>query len=519
MSGLTTFLKELSHPYMNWQFVVKEARGYSLDYFHLLKNHPKGPEGAGLFVDIFTTAIESTVNDEVRAEAVDNFLLFIQKILKDSGDQTQRFMPVLDMAFHRVRHYPDEVFFLFVKSYYQIKKLAEIILIKSSDVQIDLKEINLLLIRYYLHTYSYWMNGPDPQAWFDFEVGNINRPGRLHRIFRDVSHNHIQKLQASIEGVIRQYPNDSQIFLEEVIGLPGYNEIVDGYKIIPRALFVEGTQNGEGNNKWKLIFLFHIMHVSGLTLIHEDCLRDINRTLSWVIINEKHQNISELIDKTFSILKSRFEHYPGTSLSCVLNMGKGVYKTDDIDQINFFIDSMINLGFQVPMIGGVGNDWQIKVNPAHMLNIRTWLELMELNPKRSTRLLSYLIIHLSLCGVFIKDTDLFPRDITRLLNSGIGPVYNLVKQLCKLFPVYFNDIGAEGQLRDISTEIDEILNRKDVLIHFLRKQSHVESSNRIVSFMEATLKFWGTRDKTGLEPFVPPIIFNEIESDGRSKDC
>ena len=518
MPGLTTFLKELSHPYMNWQFIVKEARSYSLDYFHLFKNHLKGPEGAGLFVDIFTRSIESTVNDGVRAEAIDYFLLFIQKVIKDSGDQLQRFMPVLDVAFHRVRHYPDEVFVLFVKSYYQIKKLAEIILKKSYDVEIDLKEINLLLTRYYLHTYSYWLNEPDPQAWFEAEAGDIQRPGRLKAIFRDVSHNHIQQLQISLENAIRQYPNNLQLCLEQVVGLPGYNEIVDVYKTIPRALFVEGAQNEEGNNKWKLIFLFHIMHVSGLSLIHEDCLRDINRTLSWVIINEKHQNISKLIDKTFSILKSRFEHYPGTSLSCVLNVGKGVYKTDDIDLVNFFIDSMINLGFQVPMIGGVGNDWQIKVNPAHLLNIRTWLELIELNPKRSTRLLSYLIIHLSLCGVFIKDTDLFPRDITRLLNRGIGPVYNLVKQLCKLFPVYFNDIGAEGQLRDISTEIDEILNRKDVLVHFLRKQSHVESSNRIVSFMEASLKFWETGDKTVLEPFVPPVIFNEIESGGRYVD-
>ena len=38
--GLNTFLKELSHPYKNWQFIVQEARGYSLNYFHLLKTIP-----------------------------------------------------------------------------------------------------------------------------------------------------------------------------------------------------------------------------------------------------------------------------------------------------------------------------------------------------------------------------------------------------------------------------------------------------------------------------------------------
>ena len=195
-------------------------------------------------------------------------------------------------------------------------------------------------------------------------------------------------------------------------------------------------------------------------------------------------------------------------------MGKSVYKTDDGDLVNFFIDYVIDLGFQSPMIDGVGNDWQIQVNSAHILNIRTWLELIELDPKWSTRLLSYLIIYLSVCGVFIRDTDLFPRDITQLLNSDIEPVYNLAKQLARLFPVYFNDIGAEGKLRDISTEIDEIYHRKDVLIHFLRKQSHVESSNLIIDFMEATLNFWATRDKDPLKPFIPPAIYEEINTKG-----
>ena len=44
--GLNTFLQELSHPYKNWQFIIQEARGYSLNYYHLIKNHPDGPDAA-----------------------------------------------------------------------------------------------------------------------------------------------------------------------------------------------------------------------------------------------------------------------------------------------------------------------------------------------------------------------------------------------------------------------------------------------------------------------------------------
>ncbi len=86
--------------------------------------------------------------------------------------------------------------------------------------------------------------------------------------------------------------------------------------------------------------------------------------------------------------------------------------------------------------------------------------------------------------------------------------------LARLFPVYFNDIGAEGELRDISTEIDEETNRKDLLIHFLRKQTHVESSNRVVGFIEAVINFWATKDKTHVKTFVPPNIYEQIMENG-----
>ena len=141
MEGLNTFLKELSHPYQNWQFIVQEARVYSLDYFHLLKSHPKGPEAARLFVEIFTRAIESKSDIEVRADAVDNFLLFIQKIIKESGADFKRFKPIIDDAFDRIRNYEEEDFFLFVKSFYQIRKLAEALLSYSSEITDDCESV------------------------------------------------------------------------------------------------------------------------------------------------------------------------------------------------------------------------------------------------------------------------------------------------------------------------------------------------------------------------------------------
>ena len=56
VEGLNTFLKELSYPYKNWRFIVMEARKYSLEYFHLLKNHSSGPQAAELLIEILSSA-------------------------------------------------------------------------------------------------------------------------------------------------------------------------------------------------------------------------------------------------------------------------------------------------------------------------------------------------------------------------------------------------------------------------------------------------------------------------------
>ncbi|HSO19792.1 MAG TPA: pyruvate, phosphate dikinase, partial [Desulfosarcina sp.] len=517
MEGVNTFLRELSHPYRNWQFIVSEARGYALDYFHLLPAHPRGVEAAGAMAGIFCEVIEAEVDDAVRTDAVDNLLLYLQQIIGDSRERLIDFLPVLESAFGWIQRCPDDRFFLFVKSFYPLKRIVRLLGERGKDAISDYMVLNRLLTRTFRTTYDFWLNIKDPWENFHAAAGRIREPERVRACFDEISHDVLERLEERLEGIAAMPEKDSRTMFDRLLTLTDFSTFVEGYRRMPQVLKEAGADSGQGH-QWKVIFLFHIMSISGLSLIYEETLRDINRSVGWLIENENSRNIGDLIEKTFHILKTCSDQFPTTALTCVLNMGQAVYQTDEIDMVNFFIDRVVDLGFQTPMLGGVGNDWQIQVNAAHLQNIRTWMELIECKPKWSSRLLSSLIIKLSLYGIFIKDTDLFPRDITRFLNSEIGPSYNLAKQLARLFPAYFNDIGAEGMLRDISTQLDEITHRRDILIHFLRKQSHVESSNRIVRFIEAVLHFWNTRDKTPLEPYVPPNIYRRIDARGTYVD-
>lgn len=514
--GLLTFVKELCHPFKNWDYIVTGARNYALNYFHVLKNHPQGPGAAAVYIAIFFEAVENANDQAIRARAADTVLLFFLKILREAGKSLKRFEPVLSDGFRHVHQSSDEAFPLYATSFYEPSKLVAS-LPRSPCSESLVKPLTELLERYYRYAYRYWLAQDDPLKWFVSEAKKGLDRGEIEDVFHPISHDHLRSCLERMESCCSATVDDFPARLECFLALPGYHAIVSEYQVLPDKIKLLGKTEEEGD-ALKLIFLLHIMEVGGLSAIHEETLRDINRTVSGIMEHGEPRRISGALQRTFSILEKSMTTFPRTALHCVLNMGKGVYRTNDSGLVDLFIDSVVSLGFQTPGIQGVGDDWQVRVNPAHILNIRTWLELVELNPKWSKKLLSSLIVHLSLGGVFIKDTDLFPRDITRLLNSEIAPVYNLVKQLARLFPVYFSDIGAEGRLREISTRIDDIFHRKDPLIHFLRKQSHVESSNRVIGLMEAVLQFWKTRKKEDLRPFLPPTVYDQVHESGPHVD-
>ena len=158
------------------------------------------------------------------------------------------------------------------------------------------------------------------------------------------------------------------------------------------------------------------------------------------------------------------------------------------------IEDLLAWRFEYPETRGATDEWQTLVNAYHLPNIRCWLRIIGSNPLLFERLAAALDVQLRLGGVFIADTDLFQRDVTAFLNADLRPIYFVAKHLLRTFPVYFNEVGAEGELRSVSTEIDEICGRQDTLMHFLRKQVHAESSNRLVAFSRAVLRYWATLD-------------------------
>jgi pyruvate,orthophosphate dikinase len=60
-------------------------------------------------------------------------------------------------------------------------------------------------------------------------------------------------------------------------------------------------------------------------------------------------------------------------------MGNAIYRTDESELVDFFLESVMDLGFQTPDFKGLAMTGS-KGQHGHILNIRTWLGIIELNP-------------------------------------------------------------------------------------------------------------------------------------------
>lgn len=264
----------------------------------------------------------------------------------------------------------------------------------------------------------------------------------------------------------------------------------------------------------QFIYIFYLLHLPGTIYHREYILIELNKIIKKISTELNEDETIESIDALFLQFREFKKNYMNMILDSILTLGKEILNTENLNLIHHLENHLINFGFVNPGVTYMTNDWELKVDPCHVKNIRVWLELIEYRPETMKRLLSALIINLRIGGIFIFDTDFFQKDITKLLNSDIFPIYKKVKQLAGIFPVYFNEIGAEGLLRDVSTKIDEITHRNDILIHFLRKQIHTEGNNSHIQITMDVIRFWYHKDKKWISKVVPQNVFDQIDEDG-----
>ena len=509
-------LVELNHPFVNWEYVLTQLKNLSLGDFYDFNIHEDGLTALETLAGIYLAVISSSSDEEVKDSAVRYFFEYLNTIFSSSGKFLQRNATLFSPLFRALTDLSLTQSHLLKKSSSYMKATVKLMI--ENRLNTGLQEVFGLLLAAFRSTYLYWLTQPDPSRWLSLEGEAQSDRDAYRDLLFPLSREHIRQQLSRLEEMDRHAATDVD-GLAPYLDMPDYLQIANAYLMVADA-FEKSTAFEGRRYLIKLDFLFNVMSVAGLSETHKSGLIEINRCLGKVLREENHQNLNDFIQKIFRLLKKNVSQnqFRSSIIDCITTLAKEVFEINHHPLADTLIEEIVAFGFQHPDVQGSTAEWQIQVNPAHIKNIRSWLEIISLKPRWTKKLLSALIINLKLKGVLVRDTDLLQKDISGLLNSDILPAYNLVKQLLRIFPIYFSEIGAEGELRTISTAVDELSARNDRLIYFLRKQSHVESNSRLVPFIEDIFRYWNSGNKKFLKEHLPAEVYRGVKASGEYFD-
>ncbi len=478
------FFMEFHHPYSNRKEIVELLISISISDFWIYSELPEIDKVIEIILDIFDTLLSEKLNDELSNQLVYSYLDFFNKnfdIISKYESLVIKYVSILDKSF-------EAKYFSFISNLsYFIKSFK-----KATSEPKTNEYVLPFLCKLINKNVSYWDTTTNIELWYQANKVKLSK---------DYSET-VNSLGSEFFQRHYRHISDAKNYDELCCNIFTFSDIIEAFRKITDEFETAMDQ---------FCYIFYLLHLPGMIYHRNYLLVDLNNTIKRVSNDLDEAQIVQSIDELFALFTDFKDSDINLILDSILTLGKEIINTHNEKLIHYFEDHTIKFGFVNPGVAYLTNNWELKVNPNHVKNIRVWLEIIEYNPEMMKRLLSALIIDLRIGGIFIFDTDLFQKDVTKLLNSKISPIYKQIKQLTRIFPVYFNEIGAEGVLRDVTTRIDEISQRNDRLIHFLRKQIHTEGNNSHIQITLDIIHFWYDLNIDRLINIVPENVLDTID--------
>lgn len=532
-------LRELNHEYIGWPQAVEDLHYRAMcDFVHYC-HHARAGEAVEVFCALYRRAVEQARPDQTSVTALRCWLYYLEKVAGEDGQRDANLLPPVRDALAWLEAHLRDHPLRAVQISSLVKRLAAVLVRglddHSSGGQDAAGEVvgrALGLLAGALDaTYTHWLEQRDPAVWYREIVGGEQGP--LPRRIAALSHARLEQLRAELrarasEGAGRGQPTRHGV---DLLRSPDSAQIeqayVDAAKDVSAAVQDEPAPDvADGHRARRALALFsrsrwltRIVGSTALSAVHEPALHAIAQLQEELHSAGDSELLAEFVRQIFGSIRAGGLDQSATALDLVRTVGQAVLRDGDERLCAVLTEQLLELEFAYPEFSGFTAEWSLQVNPAHLRCIRTYLALVEANPRRARRILAALVVHLQIGGVFIADTDLFQKDVSRLLHGDIGhyPVFHHVKHLLRLLPVYFNEIGAEGELRDVTTAIDELGRREDALTHFIRKQCHVECNPQLVPFVEQVARLWAGGERQSLRSYLPAAVYEQLEPDRYAK--
>ena len=500
-------ITEYHHPLSNHTFVTEELRKMLMDDFWFYTRDDIPADALNIPLEMMHSLLKPEVASKLRLNIIITLMEFADKTFTSlrGGTTKQSSNEACTLDCFVPRNDLITKVFNILNDAFEANKDVFILATKHAGRYLDkvaqderFKTQACDLLRMMLQeNYRYWQETSQVENWVESKHQMLTDE-EIKEVCNEVGKPYFEQLNAQLT---------SADTWEKLTEMPNFEQVAKRFTESARSFSHFITQ---------FHFVFFLLHLPGMENQRERLIWNMDRMMRDAIDEMQQEQLIPFIDTIFDLAEELRKDYMSAVLDFQLTLGLKIIDVDQTEQkeiVNYFEKKMIDFGFVTPGNVFVGEDWQLSVDENHIKNIRVWLELIEHSKTPMDKLLSALIVNLKLGGIFLSDTDLFQREITKVLNSNITPYYKKVKQLTRIFPVYFNEIGAEGEIRNVTTNMDEISGRQDQLVHFLRKQVHTESNNTLIGLTFDVFKFWSDGNLDLLKPILPNNVFESIDKE------
>lgn len=479
------FLLELNHKFRNDKHVIELLHSICLEDFWFYHVLPDSERVLSVLMDIFEGLIATVKKETDRELLVTTLIQFMDRLSTKEGFSKPTITRCFSIIETDIQQH--EEIYIRISGYFKacFDRLAQ----HEEFLPSILKLTSYILER----CYTYWEEASKAEAWFESK----------RHLFTVMDSKQLEQIGTPFFLHLRTELKRATTW-EDLGRLLFFKDIANHFRSFTKQIV---------SHLETIHYLYYLLHLPGMYSLYDHLLYDMNRNLRNVFTELEAESTPAFLDAIFEELEELKAEHARTVLDCIATLGKEVLDSKNKAAISHFIKRVLRFSFNYPGHIGINSDWQVMVNPNHVKNIRVFLEIIGKDPFAMRELINTLIVELKLGGIYISDTDLFQRDVTKLLNSDIAPVYREIKQLTRIFPVFFRDIGAEGKLRKVTTAIDGLSMRKDRLIHFLRVQIHVESNNTNVLLTRRIIQYWYDGDKQPLREILPEYLYETLEED------
>jgi len=482
---------EFQHPFSNRKFVIEELRSILLTDFWFYSALENSEKAFSVPVKLMHSMLLEELPTEQHVLIIKTLLEFSNKLYAQEKDYSSAIRHCCESMSAALK---SQAFSFIVASKYFERYLDKIS--KGSKTGAASTAITKEI---YHQNILFWEKDSEIENWLEenkelLKTENHNIPDSLGKKWFESLRHEIERID-NWDELVEKIPNYDQIADRFSKGVEQFDYFVD-----------------------KFYFIFYLLKLRGMKALRERLIWNLNKMLQQTIDELEIEEVKNFTNQIFEFAEELRVDHTSSILDIFETLGKKIIdleRENPSHLISFFENKLIDFGFETPGMVFVNENWQLSVNENHIKNIRVWLELIEYSESEMEKLLSALIINLKIGGIFINDTDLFQRDISKILNSEIAPFYKKVKQLTKIFPVYFNEIGAEGEIRKVTTTMDEISHREDKLVHFLRKQVHTESNNTLIGLTLRIFEFWHDGKLENLKDALPDNVYNSIDKESK----